>query len=318
MGGTSSEKQTSQTQNTTTNPYAPAIPGINSVLGSLNSIDPSLTGNESSALGTLQGNAQAGNPYASQIGANATSLLNGGGAMNSAPMVNGAYSNYINATNPTANGAFLDPSTNPGWQSYLNGAVNDTQNSLGSMYAAAGRDPSGAGNFGQNVGRGVAQGTAPTALSLIQGERQNQINAQNNQYQAGNTTGGLLGNMQNQYNSNQQTGANAAGGALTAGNYGANALLAEEAARRGIPLDTLKQQGGLLALLGQLGGTSNSTGNSTSTTSTPFNPLSLAPLALGAAFAPLTGGTSLAGMAGSSLFGGGSSPISGFGAKYGY
>ncbi len=269
MGGESkSEKTTNQTS--TTSPWAPALPGLTNVLGNLNNINPGLTGNESSALGTLASNSSGGNPYAPQMGTNATSLLNGGGAMNNAPMINSAYSNYINATNPTANGAYLDPSTNPGWKSYLDTITSDTNNSLGGMYAAAGRDPSGAGNYGYNVGRGVAAGTAPTALSLIQGERQNQINAQNNQYQAGNTTGGLLSGLNQTDLANRQAGSGAATGALDAGNYQANAMLAEEAARRGIPLDTLKTSGGLLAMLAQLGGTQ--TGNSTQTGTSTMSP----------------------------------------------
>jgi hypothetical protein len=93
--------------------------------------------------------------------------------------------------------------------------------------------------------------------------------------------------------------------------------LAIEAQRRGIPLSTLQALAGIATPIAGLG--QSSTGASTQTTSTPFNPLSLLPLA----FAPMSGGSSLAGMGASaagglfgSLFGGRSNSLSPYSAQW--
>jgi hypothetical protein len=120
-----------------------------------------------------------------------------------------------------------------------------------------------------------------------------------------------------------QAGIGAADAALKAQTWGPMQMLQVEAQRRGIPLQTLAAQYGMVLPAAQAFGTqsasgtsagassgqsaTSSAGTSTSNTlgtemgrttqSTPFNPLSLLPLA----FAPLTGGTSLAGMGASAL-----------------
>ena len=89
------------------------------------------------------------------------------------------------------------------------------------------------------------------------------MGAANALYGAGNTTANMLGGMQQQYLANQGQGVTASQAALDAKNYGANATLAEEAQRRGIPVQAL----GLLAQIGtpiaQLGQQSNGTSTTT-------------------------------------------------------
>jgi hypothetical protein len=92
--------------------------------------------------------------------------------------------------------------------------------------------------------------------------------------------------------------------------WGPMQTLAIEAQRTGIPMERLARQYGLIMPAAQTFGTqtgsSSSTGynqgqsQSQATQSTPFNPMSLLPLA----FAPFTGGTSLAGLGASALGGG--------------
>lgn len=301
MGGNSQETQTTQTSSKS--PYAPAVAGINGVLGNLGMLDPNLTSTESGALGQLTALGQAGDPYAGAIGGAANAMLTGG--KNYTPVAQDAYNTSVANLTPMATGAYNDPTKNPAWQSYLNSTTADVNNNLGSMYAAAGRDPSGAGNYGQNVARGVAQATAPTALSLIQNAQANQLAANNYNGSQGGTTAGVLGSLQAQQYGNMANGATMANNAMSASTWGPTQMLQAAAQARGIPLEALTGATGILGTLGQLGGTS--TGNSTSTTSTPFNPLSLAPLALGVGLAPFTGGASLgmAGMGAANMFGGG-------------
>jgi hypothetical protein len=112
------------------------------------------------------------------------------------------------------------------------------------QFAAAGRDFSGANQMA--YGRGVAAAEAPVIAAQYNQDVANQINAANALYNAGNTTAGTLSGMQQNYLANQGQGVTAAQSALDAQNYGANATLAEEAQRRGIPVQAL----GLLAQIG--------------------------------------------------------------------
>jgi hypothetical protein len=135
-------------------------------------------------------------------------------------------------------------------------------------------------------------------------------------YGAGGQTAGLLSNLDQARLANQQAGIGAADTALTAQNWGPTQQLEVEAQRRGIPLQTLAAQYGMVlpaaqafattagtssgSSSGATSGTSVGSGTQQKTESTPFNPWSLVPLAL----MPFTGGTSLAGGAASALGGG--------------
>ena len=78
MGGES--KQT-QTQNSTTNPWEPAQPALQGILGQLTSNlnNTGLTGAETGAINTLQQNAGNASQFAPQITDFAKNLLSGGG-----------------------------------------------------------------------------------------------------------------------------------------------------------------------------------------------------------------------------------------------
>lgn len=261
MGGTST---TAQTQNSTTAPWAAAQPALSGLLGGVQSNlgNTALTGTESGALNSIENNSNnASAQYAPQIGANATSLLNGGGAMNQAGAVNQNYQNYYNQTNPLASNTNYNPYSTPGFGDAINTMTSDITNNTNGQFAAAGRDFSGANSMA--LGRGLTQGLSPTIAAQYNQNVNNQQGAAGNLYNAGNTTSGLLSGMQNQFNANTQQGTQAASDALTAQNTGANAALQAEAQRRGIPVQAL----GLLANIGVpiAGLGSQSTGQSNGT-----------------------------------------------------
>lgn len=258
MGG---ESKTTQTQSSTTNPWANSVPALNGILGQLNSNlnNTGVTSNENTALNTLTSNAAAGNPYASQIGANAQNLLNGGGATDQNGAISSGLKTYQDQLTPYANGSMVGK--NPALQAQLDTIMSDVGNSVNSQFAAAGRDMSGANQMA--YGRGVAQGVAPVLANQYNQDVQNQMSAAGSLYGAQNTSSGLLSGLNQQSLANKQQGATAASGALDANNYGANATLQAEATRRGIPVQAL----GLLAQIGipiaGLGG--QSTGTATGT-----------------------------------------------------
>jgi hypothetical protein len=241
MGGQSSSTQTQQSQ---TAPWEAAQPMLQSILGQLsNGLNSTgLTAAETGALNTLQSNAAKGNPYAGQIGEYAQSLLSGGGADAQAGNLRDNLGAFRSQLTPYANGNMVG--NNPALAAQLAQIQTDVANSVNGQFAAAGRDFSGANQMA--YGRGVAAAEAPVIAAQYNQDVANQIAAANTLYNAGNTTSGALSGLQQNYLANQGQGVAAAQSALDAQNYGANATLAAEAQRRGIPVQAL----GLLANIG--------------------------------------------------------------------
>jgi len=242
MGG---ESKQSSTQSSTTNPWEPAQPALQGILGQLQGQlgKTGVTGAENNALDTITTNANAAaGQYAPQMGANANELLSGGGALNQTGAINKNYEDYQRRLNPTADGTNMGG--NSGLQPYLDTIRDDVTNQVNGSFAAAGRDFSGA-NFGA-LGRGIASGMAPVIAQQYNTDTANQRSAADALYGAGNTNAGLLSGLQQQNLANKQVGATAAGQATDMSNAGANATLAAEAQRRGIPVQAL----GLLAQIG--------------------------------------------------------------------
>ena len=241
MGGQSSSTQTQQSQ---TAPWQAAQPMLQGILGQLNAglNNTGLTSVETGALNSLESNATRGNPYAPQIGNYANELLSGGGATDQAGAVNQNYLDYRSALNPYASGSMIG--NNPALAAQLAQIQSDVTSQVNGQFAAAGRDFSGAN--ANTLGRGIAAGTAPVIAAQYNQDVANQRAAQDAAYAAGNTNAGILSGLQQQGLANMGQGVTVAGNALDASNYGANATLAAEAQRRGIPVQAL----GLLAQIG--------------------------------------------------------------------
>jgi len=297
MGGSTTQKSTS-----TTSPYEPAKAGINSLLSQIQGLIPSagLNSNETGALDTLSANAQAGNPYAGQIGDLASSLLSGGNATAQSGNIQGALDQYRTQLNPFASGSMVG--NNQALQSQLNTVSNDISNRVNSMYAGAGRDFSGA-NL-NSLSRGIMEGTAPILANQYNQDVQNQLNAAGQLYGAGNTTAGLLSGLNQQSLANRQAGIEASTMAQQARDSGANQILNVEAQRRGIPTQNYANLLGTIAPVGQAFGTTNQT----TTSSQPIGQQILGGVLGGLGLAGKMGGFGsggwLLGSGGSGLLGG--------------
>ena len=261
MGGTSKSETT---QSSTTAPWAPTQGLLGNIINQLGtaSSNTGLTGAQSGALDTITNNSNAAaGLFGPQQSNYAQSLYNGGGALNQAGNVNQNYLDYAKATQPLASNTNYDPRSTPGFSDAINAATADITNNINGSFAAAGRDFSGANS--QALARGLTQGLAPIIQQQYQNNVANQQGAAGNLYSAGNTNAGILSGLQQQYLTNQGAGLNAASGGLDLSNAGANATLAAEAQRYGIPLQNL----GLLANIGIpiAGLGSQSTGQSNTT-----------------------------------------------------
>lgn len=258
MGGESSSTQTQQSQSA---PWAAAQPMLQAILGQVGTglNNTGLTGAESSALDQLSQNAAKGNPYAGQVGGYAQSLLGGGGANTQAGNVQSNLDAFNDRLKPYASGGMVG--NNPALSAQLAQIQSDVANSVNSQFAAAGRDLSGANQMA--YARGVAAGQAPVIAAQYNQDVNNQINAANGLYNAGNTTANTLSGMRQTYLANQGQGVSAAQSALDAQNYGANATLAAEAQRRGIPVQALSLLAQIGVPIAGLGSQSTSTTNGT-------------------------------------------------------
>jgi len=264
MGGTSTTTQSQQSQ---TQPWAPAQPLLSGILGQTQGYLPQtgITGTQTGALNTIEQNANNANQFTPAINGVTSNLLNGGGANAQAGNVNQGYQNYYNQTNPLASNTNYNPYSTPGFSDAIGTLTSDITNGVNGQFAAAGRDFSGANQ--QALTRGLTQGLAPTIAAQYNQNIQNQQGAANNLYGAGNTTAGLLTGLSQQGLANQQAGVGQVSSGLDAANAGSNSTISAEAQRLGIPVQNL----GLLASLGVpiagLGSQSNGTATGSSTMS---------------------------------------------------
>ncbi len=258
MGGQSSSTTNSSSS---TQPWAEAQPFLKGVLGQLGGAlgNTGLTGNENNALNEIEKNAGNAGQFTPQLTELTKNLLGGGGATAQSGMINSAYEDYKRRMGGIADGNEIG--ANSGLKPYLDSIAADTTSQVNGMFAGAGRDFSGMNM--QTLARGIMQGQAPVVAEQFNKDKQAQMTAANALYGAGNTTGGLLTGLQQQGLANQQAGAALAPSVLASQNAGANATLAAEAARRGIPVQAL----GLLAQIGIpiAGLGQQSTGTSTTT-----------------------------------------------------
>lgn len=236
MGGKSEKTQTtSQTQST--NPWEPTQPFLNGVLGQLQGQlgNTGLTQTETNALNSIQDSA---GQFAPQIKAVAGDMMAGGGATDQAANLNKAYTDYQSRMAPMADGQMIGQ--NSGLKPYLDTIMNDVQSQVNGQFAAAGRDFSGMNQ--QALARGFTQAAAPVIANQYNQDVQNRINAAQALYGAGVQNASGLSQMQQQKLNNQQAGVQLGNDT----NYGQNAILNAEAARRNIPTQAL----GLLAQIG--------------------------------------------------------------------
>jgi hypothetical protein len=267
MGGKSTtSQQTQQKTKTEQNPWEPTIGPLKQVIsgiaGQVGNYQPNAM--ELQAINTLRGNAANANNYAPQTQSLANDLYAGG--PDRTGIVNDSYGAYRASAQPYLSPEFLDPYKNPAFQNYMSTIGNDIQGRLSGMYAGAGRDPVGAGNFGQNLARGITEGTAPIFANQYNQNVATQRGMMDNLYNAGGQTAQNLSLLDQTALGNRLQGANVAGSLLPAfEDANANRALSAESAARGLPLANLGLLSGLLGQLAGLGGTgtSNSTGTMT-------------------------------------------------------
>ena len=249
----------------TTGPNAEAQPVVQGITNALTPQlgNTGLTPTQQQAITQLTNNGMAGDPYAAAEGANANTLLQGGGATSQNGNLTSNLTTLQNTLSP-----YTDPNystvNSPDVQRALQATNAGIQNTVNSEFAAAGRSGSGA-NTG-NLAYNEENADAPILLNQANTDTATRIGAANDLYGAGNTTSGAItGNNQTAL-SNEQAGVGAATNAIAAQNEGPTAAIEAQELGQEIPAQNL----GLLAQIGiPLAGLNTTTNGTSNTTSTP-------------------------------------------------
>lgn len=158
-----------QTQTTTSAPYAPAQPGLQSLLdraeqlgGQTRRFRPVMGETTRSALSGFEGVANQGSEALAPL----QNIVGGSGR---------GFQAGLGQLSDTAAGKYLDPSTNPALQGILDRATRDTANATNQQFSGAGRYGSGshAAALADRIG-GVQSGVL---MDHYNRERQNQMGA---------------------------------------------------------------------------------------------------------------------------------------------
>jgi hypothetical protein len=248
-----------QTTSSTTDPWSAATPLLQSLISQYGSQSTSPTTNQTTATGNLVTAANSAPNMTAPSTAAIQQLFSNAGTPLSTMGTANSYLNPIASAN-------LNPMNTPGFSDALNTMNTDITNQTKGMYAAAGRDPSGAGSMPQTLARGLSQGEG----GLIA----NQYNA--NVGNATNAANAMVGNA------NSATGAS--GSSLNSGLAGAGMLtgiatspataqVAAANTQQALPYQDLLQQLQAAGMLGTMGSSTNSTGTAVGTQTPANNPL---------------------------------------------
>lgn len=241
----------------TSNPWSEATPLLKSMINKVGGLNTDPSSGQVGAYGNVIDTLKNLPGYGDQAGAAIGSMFGNSG------MLNRSYDTLNKNLGSMASGAERNPYDTPGFSDAISTMSDDILKNVKGVYAGSGRNPSGAGAFGQVASRGLAQGLAPVIQSQYNTNTGNMLNANNTLYNAGNTTVGGL-------NSNTMQALQAAGMLPGVATSGGNALINAETGLKEIPNVGLMRQLQAAGLLGGMGGTTTTNSNSTGT-QTPAN-----------------------------------------------
>lgn len=172
-GGTTTQQ--AQTQQSSTQPYAPAQPMLSSILGQLGTASTAPTSAQTAATGTVSSEA-SGVPDYSSAGEGAVSNLFNSSTTPQQNTLTSAYNQVQGALSPMLNANYTNPATNPELAPELAGLNSQITNQVNSQFAGAGRPAGTNAESGEALALGLSEGEAPVLAneynSLV-GQQQN-------------------------------------------------------------------------------------------------------------------------------------------------
>lgn len=259
MGGPSTTTQ-AQTQQSVSNPWAPATGNLQGLLNQLGAISPTASPTQTAALNKIQSNANSAPDYTNPANGFLSSMFTNAGP---AGTVANANNDLTSELTPYANGSMVG--NNKALQGQLDVAGNDVQNQIEGQFAAAGRPVGTNADSAQAIARGVTQAQAPIIAGQYNQDVANQMGAANSLF-GGTVTGA---------NTQGALGSAALGGAQqipTIMNQNPTTAFNAATTQQQIPLGLLQQltsmTGGIAGLGGQV------SGSGTQNTQQQQNPMS--------------------------------------------
>lgn len=264
---TDSTKTTNQSQSSSTTPWAPAMPLVNSLFSQYGSLNPGVTANQGGALTSLNNSVSNLPNFGDTASSGVNSIFGNANVAPQVGMLNSAYGTLQGNLGATASGANLNPWSTPGFSDAMNTAISDATNATKGAYAASGRDPSGAGSFAQSLGRGITQGISPTIASQYNQNYGNMVNANNQLFSGAGSTASGINNLYQGSNASTLAGLQGAGAIPGIYSSPATAQLGAANAQYAQPYQNLAQLLQPSVSLAGLGSNTNSVGTSTQTSS---------------------------------------------------
>jgi hypothetical protein len=248
---------------TKTDPWAPTQPILKDLVAEATPLvgNTGVTAGQQGAFDQLKANAAAGNPAAGQIRDVATGALTYDNT-GQKDMVSGAYGDLQKNLGAYASGDYLDVANNPQLKALMDVVGTDISDRINRQFAGAGRDLSGMNQ--QSVARGVSQGTAGLLLDQFNKQQQMQMGAAGQLFQGATGAAGQMSQLDQLLQQIRGSGIGHADKALTAENYGPNAILALEQQMKNMPVEDLALIASLITPIAGLGGDSSTKGSSTS------------------------------------------------------
>jgi hypothetical protein len=263
MSGQTSTNQT-QSQQSQTQPWAPAQPMLQNILSQLGNGNLAPTAGQTTAAGNIVSEV-GGVPSFGGQGIGAVNNLFGSSTAPQQNTLTNAYGQVSGALSPMLNAGYTNPYTDPALSSAMSTMGSDITNQIKGEFAAAGRPAGTNADSSQAIARGLAQGEGGLLANEFNTLTANQMGAAGELTGAAGATAGGLTQQQQVPLQNEIQGISTAGaipGLLTmpgAAQYGAANLQA------GLPWQNLGQAEGLTVPIAGLG--SQSSGTMTGTTS---------------------------------------------------
>lgn len=262
MSFSTGSKETTQTQSSQTEPWKKSIPYLTSFLNQLGKAEKGQgryapNAAESEAFDQLRANAEAGNPYADQIGTLANDLF---ATQSYTPQVQQGYADLERRLSATADGSNLNIDNNPYIQDMLKRVTDDAVTRVNSGFAAAGRDFSG---YNQKaLGEGITNAQLPVLADLYSREQGRTDAAARDLYAARTGSATQSADLDRIATGLRSAGIDVSGAALNAQNWGPQQILALENQLKNLPYDELDRIAALLFPAAGLGSQSQGTGTS--------------------------------------------------------
>jgi hypothetical protein len=268
MSGSTTGKQ-EQSQQSQTQPWLPAIPMLNNILGQVGNANLSPTAGQTGAVNTITGEA-GGIPSFAPQATNAVGNLFGSSTTPQQNMLTDAYRRSSGALSPMLDAGYTDPYTNPALRQAMGTMNSDITNQINSQFAAAGRPAGTNADSAQALARGLSQGEGGLLANEFNTLTSNQMGAAGQlNSMAGNTAGGLTAQQQVPL-ANAVTGMGAAAAIPGLATSPGQTQLMAANLQAGLPISNLGEIEKLTLPIAGMGASSTGTGTSTTEQKSPW------------------------------------------------